>query len=205
MGLLTFWSGRAPKESSEIRFRRAMREIDSLIKRNQNHKDRLWDYGKKALMLGDRDQFEQIAQAYLHTLQTVHRWERYKLAAQTLDLKRGQAALTGEFVSSLDLMAQSLIRDVDDSGISKMHEQVEKALHRSRTVEDTLDAVMEAASESIYSADETAASDIAAIEKAMKETGPSEAIAEEGELKELNERISGGVKKLEEELRKDLS
>jgi len=66
----------------ELQFRKGKARVNGYIQKCQQSRKKYWELGKKALKLGDKRQFQQIAKAYQWTLEQLNRWERYLLAVR---------------------------------------------------------------------------------------------------------------------------
>ncbi len=186
----------------ELQFRKGRAQVNRYIQRCQEARKKYWESGKKALRLGDKRQFQYLAKAYQQALEQVNRWERYLLQLETVSIYKDQAKATIAFMGSMNAMSKTMMAGASPKDISKMQINLEKSLTRAETVDETLSLVMDASSETIFSSDELSEDKIAEIGKAM--TG--EAVHEEGEAigDKAGARIDEGLKKIEEEMRKDL-
>ena len=80
----------------------------------------------------------------------------------------------------------------------KMQQDVQMAMARAETLEETLTTVMDAAGDSLFAQGDISDESLNDLESAMR----GEAVAEETNT--LDQRISEGMKRLEEEMRKEL-
>ena len=198
MGIL---DGRRQKKEieREVRFKQGLSRVRSYVQKCNQAQKRYWELGKRALKLGDRQQFENIARAYLRTGDTMARWERYLLAMETVSIQRDQVKSTGEFAESMKALSDSMMVGAKPEDITKMQVELERALTRARTLDETLAAVMDATSDTIFSAEGLSEDSLKEIETAMR----GEAEYEVGEAA-VDERIARGLQRIEEEMKKEI-
>jgi len=198
MGIL---DGRRQKKEieREVRFKQGLSRVRSYVQKCNQAQKRYWELGKRALKLGDRQQFENIARAYLRTGDTIARWERYLLAMETVSIQRDQVKSTGEFAGSMKALSDSMMVGAKPEDITKMQVELERALTRARTLDETLAAVMDATSDTIFSAEGLSEDSLKEVETAMR----GEVEYEVGEAA-VDERIARGLQRIEEEMKKEL-
>jgi len=198
MGIL---DGRRQKKEieREVRFKQGLSRVRSYVQKCNQAQKRYWELGKRALKLGDRQQFENIARAYLRTGDTMARWERYLLAMETVSIQRDQVKSTGEFAGSMKALSDSMMVGAKPEDITKMQVELERALTRARTLDETLAAVMDATSDTIFSAEGLSEDSLKEVETAMR----GEVEYEVGEAA-VDERIARGLQRIEEEMKKEL-
>lgn len=198
MGIL---DGRRQKKEieREVRFKQGLGRVRSYVQKCNQAQKRYWELGKRALKLGDRQQFENIARSYLRTGDTMSRWERYLLAMETVSIQRDQVKATGEFAGSMKALSDSMMVGAKAEDITKMQIELERALTRARTLDETLAAVMDATSDTIFSAEGLSEDSLKEVETAMR----GEAEHEVGEAA-VDKRIARGLQRIEEEMNKEL-
>ncbi len=194
--------GRKSKETKEIerevKYKQGLARVRGFVDRSRASQRNLWGLGKKALQLGDRKQFENIAKAYLRMGDTINRWERYMVSAETLAVQRGQVRATGDFLKSINALSESMLAGVKTQDIVKMQVELEKGLARAQTLDETLAVVMDASNESIFSSEGLSEDSLKEVESAMS----AEAARDEGAAADT--RISDGMKRVEELMKKEL-
>jgi len=193
-----FKSKRQRELENEIKFRQSKAKIRRFVKNARKVQGNYWKLGKQALRLGDTEQFKHLASAYMGTREQVGRWERYLLQLETLGVRREEVGATNEFIDSISALTGSILRGADPGKVADMQAKMEESLARSRALEETLAIVMETSSDSIFGSDELDEGKMADISEAMK----AEAEQEEGET--YDERIGEGLKRIEEEMRKEM-
>lgn len=191
-------SQEAKEIERQVKFKQGMSRVRGFIDRCREAQRHQWDLGKRALRLGDRKLFTQIARGYLRTGEISNRWERYMVAAESVNIQRGHVRTTREFVSSMSALSESMMAGAKPEDIVKMQVELEKALAKAQTIDDTLAAVMDASSDSIFSAEGLSEADLKEVERAMT----TEATHEE-EATVQDQRIEDSIKRIEAEMRKE--
>jgi hypothetical protein len=181
----------------EVKFKQGLSRVRNYVNKCHQAQKKYWDLGKRALSLGDRQQFENVAKAYLSTGEAANRWERYLVAMETVAVQRDQVRATGEFAKSMGALSASMMAGAKPEDITKVQIELERALTRAQTLDETLAAVMDASNESIFSSEGLSDKSLEDIESAMK----METAQEEGGA--LDERIASGLSRIEEEMKKE--
>lgn len=181
-----------------VRFRQGKARIKQILAKNEATKRRFWKLGQDALELGNQKQFRQIAQAYLWTLQQIKQWKNFLLMMETFEARRDQMAATGEYLKSMSALSASIMTGADPAQLAQMQQDMEMALGRAATMEESLAAVMDTSADMIFPASDQEDEDeeIANLEKMML-----------GEVKhsehaKVDARIEEGIAKLAEDIRK---
>ena len=181
----------------EVKFKQGLSRIRNYVQKCHDAQKKYWNLGKRSLKLGDRQQFENVAKAYLRTGDMINRWERFLVAMETVSLQRDQVKVTGEFAKSMSALSNSMMAGANPQDITKMQMELERALTKAHTLDETLTAVMDVTSDTIFMSEGMSEESLQQVEAAMK----GEAEHEEGEA--LDERISAGLRRIEEEMRKE--
>ncbi|MFC1978732.1 hypothetical protein ACFLVP_01975 [Chloroflexota bacterium] len=182
----------------EVRFKQGVRRVQNYVKKCRDSQQKFWEMGKRALSLGDKQQFENLARAYLNTGEISNRWERYLVTMETVRIQRDQVKATGEFVKSINLMSSTMSSGINPKELTKMQKDLEVALAKAETLDEALSVVMDSTSESVFSTEGFADKSIKEIEAAMS----GEVMHEGGGA--IDDRIAQGLKKIEDEMSKDL-
>lgn len=182
----------------EVRFKQGLSKVRSYMQKCNQAQKRYWELGKRALKLGDRQQFEHIVRAYLQTGEMANRWERYLVAMETVSIQRDQVKATGAFTQSMKALSDSMMAGAKPKDLAKMQMELERALTRAETLDETLSAIMDATSDTIFSGEQLSEESLREVEAAMS----SEAVHEEGAV--TNDRIAQGLRRIEEEMKKEL-
>jgi len=181
----------------EVKFKQGLARVRNYVQKCHDAQRKYWQLGKRALKLGDRQQFENVAKAYLRTGDMINRWERFLVAMETVSLQRDQVKVTGEFAKSMGALSNSMMAGANPQDITNMQMELERALSKAHTLDETLAAVMDVTSDTIFLSEGLSEESLQQVEAAMK----GEAEHEEGEA--LDERISAGLRRIEEEMRKE--
>ena len=182
----------------EVKFKQGLSQVRNYVRKCYQAEKRYWELGKRALKLGDRRQFESIAKAYLRARDMINHWERYLVAMETVSLQRGQVRATGEFTKSMASLSDSMMAGAKPEDITKMQMELERALVKAQTLDETLSTIMDVTTDAIFTGEGLSEESLLQIESAMQ----SEAVQEEGGA--LDERIASGLHRIEEEMKKEL-
>ncbi len=182
----------------EVKFKQGLAKVRNYVQKSKQAQKKYWQLGKRSLQLGDKQQFENIIKAYLRAGEMANRWERYLVAMETVSLQRDQVKVTGEFASSMNAMSASMMAGANPEDITKMQVELEHALTKAQTLDETLSAVMDVTSDTIFSGEGLSDEAMQQIEAAMS----SEAAHDEGEA--LDDRIASGMRQIEEMMRKEM-
>ena len=181
----------------EVKFKQGLSRVRNYVQKCHQAQKKYWDLGKRALKLGDKQQFENVAKAYLRTGDMITRWERFLVAMETVSLQRDQVKVTGEFAKSMSALSNSMMAGASPQDITKMQMELERALTKAHTLDETLAAVMDVTSDTIFLSEGLSEESLQQVEATMK----GEVEHEEGEA--LDDRISAGLRRIEEEMRKE--
>ncbi|MEA3253999.1 MAG: Snf7 family protein [Chloroflexota bacterium] len=193
-----FENRRQAKEiEREVKFKQGLSRVRNYVQKCHQAQKKYWELGKRSLKLGDKQQFENVAKAYLRTGEMITRWERFLVAMETVSLQRDQVKVTGEFAKSMGALSNSMMAGASPQDITKVQMGLERALTKAHTLDETLAAVMDATSDTIFLSEGLSEESLQQVETAMK----GEAEHEEGET--LDDRISAGLRRIEEEMRKE--
>ena len=196
MGL--FKSRRQRELESEIQIRQSKARIQRFIQNARKVQQRYWNLGKQALRLGDREQFLQLAGALTRAREQANQWERYLLQLETLSVRREEVAATGEFIKGISAVTSSILRGANPEQIAAMQLKMEQALVKAEALEELMSVAMESSAGSVF-----ASGDL--DEKKLEElAGQMTSEAQSEESAAYDQRIASGLKKIEEEMRKEL-
>ena len=202
---MAFWGLFKSRELREmetlLKFRQGKSRITRFVQQAQQAAQRYWSLSKQAYQLGDQEQFRQLATGYVRTRESINRWERYLIKLDALELRRNEAASTGEFLKSVEAMTGSILRGANPEDISRMQMDLEKAILKTDALEQTLDIAMQAAGDSVTGVPEL--SDQVLKEMTLGMEQPS--VNSEAEFEQsLDNRIVGALKEVEIQIRKEL-
>lgn len=180
----------------DVKVRQAKRRILRHVEKQRETEQKLWRLGKRAIQLGDQKQFEQIGKQILWTRDDVDRWERYLLNMETLEARRDQVRATGEFMQSLQAMADSLLTGAKPQDMARIQQDIEMGLARAQDVNERLTLFMEMADDMFYDAETSQPEALAEIQTAMAQD------AELDEGSQYDAQIEAGLAKIREQLKK---
>jgi hypothetical protein len=183
---------------AKMRIRQGMKRIQRFVKDCTKKQKQYWELGKRALRLGDREQFQQLAAAFLRMRENANRWERYLLQLETLNVRRDEVAATGEFMKSVSAMTNSILKGASPDQVASMQAKIEQAVAKSEALEEVLSMAMEASADDVFGTDEL---DDEKLEQLASQMG---AEAEADESAAYDDRIAKGLKQIEDEMRKEL-
>ncbi len=150
MAFFGLFKSREQREmEAQLKFRQGRSRIVRFVQQARKAADRYWELAKQAYRLGDHEQFRQLAASYLRTREGINRWERYLVRMDTLELRRNEMLATTEFLQSVEAMTQSILRGTDPQEIARMQVELERAVHRTEAVQESLDVAMEATGETL--------------------------------------------------------
>jgi hypothetical protein len=193
-----FKSKRQRELEAEIQVRQSTARIERFIRNCRKVQQRYWDLGKQSLRLGDRAQFGMLAGAFLHAREQINYWERYLLQLETLSVRRDEVAATGEFIKGIAAVTTSILRGASPQQIAAMQTKMEQALAKSESLQELLAVAMESSAGAVFASDQL-------DERKLEEVaGQMTSEAEADERSGYDERISRGLKEVEEAMRKEL-
>jgi hypothetical protein len=128
----------------------------------------------------------------------VGRWERYLVAMETVSLQRDQIKATGEFAQAMKVMSESMMAGAKPEEITSMQVELERALRKAGTLDETLSTIMDVTSETIFSGEGLSEESLREVETAIS----GEAVHDEGSA--ADDRITKGLRHIEEEMQKEL-
>ena len=181
----------------EVKYKQGLSKVRTYVQKCNQAQKRYWELGKRSLKLGDRQQFENIAKAYLRTIEMANRWERYLVAMETISLQRDQVKATGAFAESLKSLSDSMMAGAKPEDVVKMQTELERALVKAETLDETLSAIMDSTSDTIFSGEGLSEESLRDVEAAMS----GEAVRDESAA--TDDQISQGLRRIEEEMRKE--
>lgn len=196
--MVLFKSKRQRQLEADIQVRQSKARIRRFIRNARQVQKRYWTLGKQSLRLGDREQFTQLAGAFVRTRQQGNQWERYLLQLETLSVRHDEVAATGDFIKGISTMTNSILRGVNPEKIAAMQERMGQALAKAEALEEVLAVAMESSAETVFASDELDEEQMEHLAEQMS----SEAEAEEGAA--YDERIAKGLEQIEAEMRKEL-
>jgi len=186
---------------AQIKFRQGKSRIQRFVAQSRKGAQRYWELAKQAYKLGDAEQFKQLAAGYVKTRDSINRWERYMVKLDALELRRNDVAATGEFMKSIAAMTGSIMQGASPEEIAKMQMDLEKAVHKTEALEQTLDMAMEATGDQITGAGELSDDVLSQITTGME--GGGAVTTGEGEPADLDAKIEAALKQVENQMRRE--
>lgn len=196
-----FKSSEEREMEAQFKFRQGKSRINRFVQQSQKAADRYWRLAKQSYKLGDQEQFRQLATGYVRARESINRWERYLIKLDALELRRNEVSSTGEFLKSVDAMTGTILRGAKPEDIARMQMDLEKAMHKTEALEQTLDIAMEAAGDSLTGAPELNDDVLKQITVSME--GEPAAATEDTPDKNLDARIDAALKQVETQMRKE--
>ena len=167
--MLDWWKRRQERKEFErqVQARQGRARIKRHITRQRQMLGKLREMMRRALLLKDERQFRALAKQYLWTQQDIRRWERNLLAFDSLQARRDQVKATREFLESMQAMSKSILVNADPAELAQMEQDLQMALARAQTMEEVLDAMMEAVDESVFTFEEMEEHDLSQAMEAL--------------------------------------
>src|ERR1035437_1144101 len=99
--------------------------INQNIKKQRNMSQKLWELAKRALTLGDQQQFKQLGKRYLLTIADINHKERYLVMLQSLEAQLDQAHLGVEFMEAIKGLTGTVTELTSPQNMVAMQREVE--------------------------------------------------------------------------------
>ncbi len=181
----------------DFQVRQGKKRIQRYIDKQKQTEQKLWGLGKKALKLGDDDQFQMIGKQIIWTQNDINRWQRYLLSMETLEARRDQARMTGDFMQSLKAMSESLLVGIDGESLVEIEQNIDTGLERVKDLEDRMDLFMEMAEYTFIDIDRADRHKLDDMQTNMRRE------AEMDEANTFDAQISAGLEKIRKEMGKE--
>lgn len=182
----------------EVRYKQGLARVRGYIEKSKETQKRLWTLGKRSLQLGDKRQFQNVARGYLRVGDIISRWERYIVAAETVAVQRGQVKATADFMQTMTALSESMMAGAQPKDVMQMQKQMETALAKAQSLDETLGVVMDATGDTVFSGEGLSEDALKDVEKTMT----AEAVSEEGG--EADARIKEGLQRIEAQMKKEM-
>lgn len=179
----------------EIRYRKAKTTLKSYIDKLHGLQKMIYDQGKQSARLGDETFLKRQAAKYLVLQERIRKGQKMLLLMEEAKLQKELVKVSGDFVSFAKDISKSIFEAPDTKKIAGMQVELEKAMQQAEAIDETLSIAIDMASEGILSADNFSETDMAEIVKTME----GEVETEE---KGLDERITKGIKEVEDRMKK---
>ncbi len=175
----------------EIRHRKARATLQHYLERLQTLQKMVYEQGKQAARLGDDKFVTRQATKYLSLQERIKRGQRMLLLMEETRLQREMVKISGDFITFAKDVSQSISEGPDVDKIAHMQVEMEKAMAQADKIDEALSVALDMASEGIIISQDFSEKNVTEIAKAMQ----GEAETEE---KGLDERISKGLKEVED-------
>jgi len=210
MGILNWWQERQRTKEIErdMQARRGKAQIRRHINNQKKMSTKLWDMGKRALALGDKRQFVSIGKQYMWTLEDIKRWDRYLLAFESIEARRDQARSMAEFMRSIQAMSKSVLANASPKAIAETQKDLELAIARAQNLEQMMDYMMDMTDETVFAFEEMSEEEVNEAFRELEREMEREVVAEGEQAtadEALDTRIAEGLRRIEQEMRKDLN
>lgn len=179
----------------EIRYRKARSTLQRYIDRLENLQTMVYNQGKQAAKLGDDKFVTRQAGKYLALQDRVKKGQKMLMLMEEARLQRELVKVSSEFVTFARDLSQSIFEGPDVNKVAHMQVEMEKAMGQAEKIDEALAVAVDMASEGVLSSSDYSDKDINEITRAMQ----GEAETDE---KGLDERISKGIKQVEEQMKR---
>lgn len=187
------------KERKEIerrvRIKKAKSLVQNYIVKLERLQKRVFEQGKQYAKLGDKKMVRNQASKYLALESRIKQAKKLLLLMEEAEIQRELVKVSINFIQFSKDIVTSIAEAPKIREIAKMHVKFEEAMAKVEGIEEVLNTVIDASSESILSGEEFSDEEVSKITKLLE----SEIGAEESELdKEIDEKL----KNIEEMMRK---
>ncbi|MDY6865114.1 MAG: hypothetical protein SVY15_03975 [Halobacteriota archaeon] len=179
----------------EIRYRKAKATLKSYIEKLARLQTMVYDQGKQAAKLGDEEFLKRQALKYLALQEKKKKAQKMLLLMEEVKVQREMVKVSGEFVNFAKDISDSIFEAPDTNKIAGMQIELEKAMTKAETIDEALSVAIDMTSEGILTSESFSDANVEEIMKTME----GEVETEE---KGLDDRISKGVKDVEEMMRR---
>ena len=199
MSLMKKLKGKSKQEKEierEIRYRKAKKTLQNYIVQLEGLQKLVYDQGRQAAKLGDEKFIKRQAAKYLALQEKIKKGQKMLLLMEEARLQKEMVKVSGDFVSFACDISESIFEAEDIEKIAGMQVELEKAMGQAEKIDETLSVAIDMTSEGILSSGDFSEKDMDEIVKTM------EGEAETEEETALDERITKGIKEVEEMMKK---
>lgn len=199
MSLMKKLKGKSKQEKEierEIRYRKAKKTLQNYIVQLEGLQKRVYDQGRQAAKLGDEKFIKRQAAKYLALQEKIKKGQKMLLLMEEARLQKEMVKVSGDFVSFACDISESIFEAEDIEKIAGMQIELEKAMGQAEKIDETLSVAIDMTSEGILSSGDFSEKDMDEIVKTM------EGEAETEEETALDERITKGIKEVEDMMKK---
>lgn len=199
MSLMKKLKGKSKQEKEierEIRYRKAKKTLQNYIVQLEGLQKLVYDQGRQAAKLGDEKFIKRQAAKYLAIQEKIKNGQKMLLLMEEARLQKEMVKVSGDFVSFACDISESIFEAEDIEKVAGMQVELEKAMDHAEKLDETLSVAIDMTSEGILSSGDFSEKDMDEIVKTM------EGEAETEEETALDERITKGIKEVEEMMKK---
>jgi hypothetical protein len=179
----------------EIRYRKARSTLQRYIDRLEKLQKMVFEQGKTATKLGEDKFVTRQAAKYLAIQDRIRRGQKMLLLMEEARVQREMVKVSGDFITFANDISQSIAEGPNVEKVAQMQTGMEKAMARAESLDEALSVAMDMASEGIMTSQDFSEKNVDEIVKSMQGEV-------ESEEKGLDERISKGIKGVEDAMRK---
>ena len=179
----------------EIRYRKARTTLQHYIEKIDDLQKMVYNQGKQAVKLGDDKFVKRQAAKYLALQERSKRSQRMLLLMEEARLQREMVKISGDFITFARDISQSIAEGPDVKKIASSQVEFEKALTQSEKIDEALSVALDMASEGVLGSGDYSEKGVDEVVKTMQ----GEVEIEE---KSLDDRISKGIKDVEDMMKK---
>ncbi len=197
MGFLEKIKGKSKEELNierELRYRKARNAVQNYIERMESLQQRVFEQGRQAVKIGDDKFVRRQTAMYLALQERIKRGQRMLLLMDEAKLQRDLSKTSGDFISFAKDITESIAEGTSTQKIADMQLEFEKAMHAVEHIDEALSAAIEMASDGILSSKDISEKNVESLMQAVEDKVSGE--------EKLDERISKGIKEVEEMMRK---
>lgn len=197
MGLIPKFKSKSTEErrvEQEVRHHKARAVLRHYIDRLEKLQREVFGQGSQAAKAGDDKLVRRQAARFLILQERVKKGQKMLLLMEETRLQREIVQVSGDFINFAQDLSQSLLEGTDSDKMAVVPVELEKAGLQTEIIGEALTRTLDMAVEGILSSRDFSDKNVDEIARAMH----GEAEAEE---KSLDERISKGIKDVEDMMR----
>ncbi len=178
----------------ELRYRKARNAVQNYNERMEALQQRVFEQGRQAVKIGDDKFVRRQAAKYLAIQEKIRRGQRMLLLMEEAKLQRELVKTSGDFISFAKDISESISEGPSVEQVAGMQLEFEKAMQQAEHIDEALSVAIDMASDGILSSKDISEKNVESIMQAME--------GKAGEEEKMDERISKGVREVEEMMRK---
>jgi len=194
--MMVFKSKERKEIERRIRIKKAKTMVQNYIYKLEKLQKRIFNQGKEFAKLGDEKMVRNQVTKYLAIESRLKQAKKLLLLMEEADIQRELAKLSNTFIQFSKDVINSIAEAPNIKDITKAQVKFEEAMAKVEGIEDALDTVIDAASESILSGSEFSEDKIEEVSKLLME----ETKVEE---EEVDSKIEQKLREIEEMMKND--